>query len=77
MVDFGSQDKRRLAKYAQAKCRFSLGQKTVVTDATLLRYPFTASSDASQLNALHCRTPQWHLEGVEPEKAQLDISLNG
>lgn len=77
MADFGTQNKQALVQYGQPKCRFSVGSKVKETDATLLRYPFTASVDPSKINAIHCKTPQWQLDGHEAEKVKLDLSVNG
>jgi len=48
-----------------------------VTDGQLVRYPFTTSRDPSLINSFHCKTPKWHLDGVDTERATLDLSLNG
>jgi hypothetical protein len=76
-ADFGAQNKARLVQHATPKCRFTFGQKQAVTEASLLRYPFTAASDPNKINAFHCKTPQWTLDGLEPEQALLEVSLNG
>jgi hypothetical protein len=76
-ADFGSNDKSRLARYATPTCRFTSGSKVEVTDGQLVRYPFTTSRDPSLINSFHCKTPKWHLDGVDTEHATLELSLNG
>ena len=76
-ADFGGQDKARLVEHAKPTCRFTLGNKVVETGASLLHYPFNSSKDPSLINAFHCKSPQWNLDGTEPEKAILEVSLNG
>jgi len=76
-VDFKGNDMGRLMRYATPKCRFTSGSKVVVADGQIIAYPFTGNQDPSLANTVHCKTPRWVTDGTDPEKATLDVSLNG
>jgi hypothetical protein len=79
-ADFGVNDKSRLAKYATPTCRFTSkdsSSKVEVTTAQLVRYPFTTSRDPALINSFHCKSPKWRLDGVDAERATLEVSVNG
>ena len=78
-ADFGVNDKSRLAKYAAPTCRFTSKDtsKVEVTTAQLVRYPFTTSRDTALINSFHCKSPKWHLDGVDSERSTLEVSVNG
>ena len=67
----------RLVRYARPKCRFTAGGKQIVTDGIIIAYPFTGSQDPSLANTIHCKSPRWIGAGQDPEKATLDVSVNG
>jgi hypothetical protein len=76
-VDFRENIIPRLLKYATPTCRFVYNQKVSYSPGRIVQYPFTADRNIQTANAIHCRTPAWILDGEEPEKATLDVSLNG
>lgn len=67
----------RLSRYATPTCRFTAGSKVQITEGQIIAYPFSGAHDASQANSIHCKSPRWQLDGDEPEKAVLDVSVNG
>jgi hypothetical protein len=76
-VNFKNNDKGRLLRLGDSKCRFTAGQKIFVEEAQLVAYPFTNNRDPDMINTIHCKTPRWALDQDHEEQAQLDVSLNG